>query len=150
VADFSPGDVVVLKSGSMRMLVERVDEDSVAVIWANEGQIGRDVLPLFALNKWEERKWEDRPQRDDRPAPRPWSPRPPRDDSAEGGGDARPPRPFGGPKPGGKPPFKKPFGAKPFGGGDRAGGGGKPFGDRPPRTGMDGKPKAKNFYRKED
>ena len=150
MADFSPGDVVVLKSGSMRMLVERVDEDSVAVIWANEGQIGRDVLPLFALNKWEERKWEDRPQRDDRPAPRPWSPRPPRDDSAEGGGDARPPRPFGGPKPGGKPPFKKPFGAKPFGGGDRAGGGGKPFGDRPPRTGMDGKPKAKNFYRKED
>jgi hypothetical protein len=149
VADFTPGDVVVLKSGSMRMLVERVDEDGVAVIWANEGHIGRDVLPVFALNKWEERKWEDRPQRDDRPAPRPWAPRPPRDDAGAEGGDSRPPRPFGGPKPGGKPPFKKPFGAKPFGGGDRAGGA-KPYGDRPARTGMDGKPKAKNFYRKEE
>jgi uncharacterized protein YodC (DUF2158 family) len=147
VADFTPGDVVVLKSGSMRMLVERMTEDGdVAVIWANEGQIGRDTLPAFALNKWEERKWEDRPQRDDRPA-RPWTPRPPRDDAGEGGGDSRPPRPFGA-KPGGKPPFKKPFG-KPFGGGDRAGGP-KPWGDKPARTGMDGKPKTKNFYRKDD
>jgi uncharacterized protein YodC (DUF2158 family) len=32
VAEFAPGDVVVLKSGSMRMLVERVDGDAVAVV----------------------------------------------------------------------------------------------------------------------
>lgn len=96
-AEFSPGDVVVLKSGSMRMLVERVEGDEVAVVWANEGAIGRDRLPVFALNKW-----EDRPPRD------------------EGRG---PPR--------GRPPGK---------------GGAKP--DRP-KTGMDGKPRQKTYYRKD-
>jgi uncharacterized protein YodC (DUF2158 family) len=132
VAEFEPGDVVVLKSGSMRMLVERIDDKGVAVVWANDGGIGRDVLPVFALNKW-----EDRGPREDRP----FTPRPPRaggDDKPRfGGGDK--PR-FGG---GGKPPF---------GGGDRKPGGGKPFSPRPAggKPGMDGKPRAKNFFRKDE
>jgi len=128
VADFTPGDVVVLKSGSMRMLVERIEGDDVAVVWANDGGIGRDMLPAFALNKW-----EDRGPSEHRGPPR----------------DARPPRPLGGDRPGGG----KPYGPKPaFGdraGGDRAGGdraGGDKFGGKP---GMDGKPRQKNFYRKD-
>ena len=115
MAEFIPGDVVVLKSGSMRMLVESIDGEHVSVVWANDGGIGRDTLPLFALNKW-----EDRGPREDRPAPRSRAPR------AEGD---RPARSFG---------DKKPYGDK------------KSFGDRPPKTGMDGKPKQKTFYRKDD
>ncbi len=135
MAEFSPGDVVVLKSGSMRMLVERIEGDSVAVVWANDGGIGRDVLPAFALNKW-----EDRGPSEHRGPPR----------------DARPPRPFGGgAKFGGdRPGGGKPYGPKPaFGdraGGDRAGGdraGGDRTGGKP---GMDGKPRQKNFYRKDN
>lgn len=114
MTEFSPGDVVVLKSGSMRMLVERVDGDGVAVVWANDGGIGRDTLPAFALNRWEDRG----PPRDDRPA------RPPR--APRGDGDS------------------KPYGDK------RGAGPRKPSGDRPARTGMDGRPKAKTFYRKDD
>jgi uncharacterized protein YodC (DUF2158 family) len=135
VTEFTPGDVVVLKSGSMRMLVERVEGDSVSVVWANDGGIGRDTLPVFALNKWEDRG--------DRPAPRPRAPR-----SDEGGdrpyrpraprgedGDERPARSYGEKKAYGD---KKPYGEK------------KSFGDKPPRTGMDGKPKQKTFYRKDE
>ena len=121
MADFQPGDVVVLKSGSMRMLVERVEGDAVHVLWANEGAIGRETLPLFALNKW-----EDRGPREDRPPFR--------------GGDKGD---RGGPPRGG-------FGDKPRFSGPREGGGGKPFTPRPPKVGMDGKPKAKKFYRKDD
>ena len=129
MADFTPGDVVVLKSGSMRMLVESIEGDAVRVVWANDGGIGRETLPAFALNKW-----EDRGPREDRPAPRP---RPRRDDD-EGDRPAR--KPYGEKKAYGDKPHadKKPYG-------DR-----KPAGDRPPRTGMDGKPKQKTFYRKDD
>lgn len=122
MAELTPGDVVVLKSGSMRMLVERIEGDSVAVVWANDGGIGRDTLPAFALNKW-----EDRGPSEHRGPPR----------------DARPARPFGGDRPGGGKPYgpKPPFSAR--GDGERGGerGGGKP--------GMDGKPRQKNFYRKD-
>jgi uncharacterized protein YodC (DUF2158 family) len=123
LAEFQPGDVVVLKSGSMRMLVESIDGESVGVLWANDGGIGRDTLPAFALKEWEDR------------GPR------------EGGGG----RPFGGPREGGGKPYGpregggKPFaprGDKPF---PAKGGPGGPK----PRTGMDGKPKQKNFYRKD-
>jgi uncharacterized protein YodC (DUF2158 family) len=140
VADITVGDVVVLKSGSMRMIVTAVEGDEVSVLWANEGAIGRETLPAFALNKWEDRApREDRPftPRGDRPftprAPRedgdrPFKPRPPRgDDDGE-----RPARSFGGDRKGGG----KPFGGKPGGFG-----GGKP--------GMDGKPRARGFFRKD-
>lgn len=61
---FKQGDMVVLKSGSMKMLIEAVDGDTVAVIWAHEGKIGRDSVPAFALKKWEERG-DSRPHRRD-------------------------------------------------------------------------------------
>ncbi len=117
MAEFQPGDVVVLKSGSMRMLVESVEGESVGVLWANDGGIGRDTVPAFAL-----KEWEDRGPRDhgDRP----------------GGG-----RSFGGPREGGGKPFA-PKGDRPF----PAKGG--PGGPRP-KTGMDGKTRPKNFYRKD-
>jgi uncharacterized protein YodC (DUF2158 family) len=131
MAAFTPGDVVVLKSGSMRMLVEGVDGERVSVVWANDGGIGRETLPAFALNKW-----EDRGPREDRPA-RPARPRyTPRDEGEEGaGGEDRPARPYGGAKKGGGKPYAA-----------------KPAGDRPykPRTGMDGKPKSKTYFRKDE
>jgi uncharacterized protein YodC (DUF2158 family) len=132
MAAFTPGDVVVLKSGSMRMLVEGVEGERVSVVWANDGGIGRETLPAFALNKW-----EDRGPREERPA-RPARPRyTPRDEGDEGagGGDERPARPYGGAKKGGSKPYAA-----------------KPAGDRPykPKTGMDGKPKSKTFFRKDE
>ncbi|MFN3616191.1 MAG: hypothetical protein ACK4WC_16760, partial [Rubrimonas sp.] len=129
--------------GSMRMIVERVEGDTVTVLWAHEGQIGRDALPAFALNRWEERAQREdrpftpRPPREDRP----FTPRPPRGDhGGRDDEDDRPARPFGGDRKGGG----KPFGAKPggFGGGKPGGFGGKP--------GMDGRPRPRNFYRKDD
>ena len=124
MADFEPGDLVVLKSGSMRMLVESIDGDAVSVLWANDGGIGRDTVPAFALNKWEYRE------------PRP-----------DGGGDRRPAggsKPYGGERKGGAKPYggkddrpQKPYGAKD---------------DRPPKPkpGMDGKPRQKTHFRKDD
>ena len=57
---FKQGDMVVLKSGSMKMMVEAVDGDSAAVIWAHEGRIGRDSVPVFVLKTWEDRGPENR------------------------------------------------------------------------------------------
>jgi uncharacterized protein YodC (DUF2158 family) len=108
VAKFNIGDLVVLKSGSMRMCVEAVDEDVVSTVWCNEGVIGRDNFAPALLNKWEYRE-------DTRGGDR--------------GGD-RGPRPArGGPR-------------------DRGDRGGD---DRPPRkTGWDGKPRDKKYFRKDD
>ncbi len=98
MAKFNVGDLVVLKSGSMRMCVEECTDDSVSTIWCNEGVIGRDTFNPVLMNKWEVR--ED-----------------------SGGGR-------GGPR-----------------GGDRDRGGD----DRPPRkTGWDGKPRDKKYFRKEE
>ncbi|MEM7744666.1 MAG: hypothetical protein AAF409_13250 [Pseudomonadota bacterium] len=123
MSKFNIGDLVVLKSGSMRMCVEDLGEDdAVHTVWCNEGVIGRDTFNPALLNKWEHR--EDHGNRGgDRGGPR-------------GGGGGRP---YGGDRDGG---------GKPFGGGrDRDRGGD----DRPPRkTGWDGKPRDKKFYRKDD
>jgi len=56
------GDLVVLTSGSMRMVVEGVDEGRVACVWCHEGAIGRDAFDAKLLKKWEHRE-EDRPAR---------------------------------------------------------------------------------------
>jgi uncharacterized protein YodC (DUF2158 family) len=61
MAKFQVGDLVVLKSGSMRMCVESVDDEGVATVWCNEGVIGRDRFDPVLLNKWEDRGG-DRPQ----------------------------------------------------------------------------------------
>ena len=124
---FQVGDLVVLKSGSMRMCVEEVEEDeTVQTVWCNEGAIGRDRFNPALLNKWEHREES---------APR----------GAGGGGD-RPSRakPYGGDREGG---------GKPYRGGDRDRGGdrgGDRDPDRPRKTGWDGKPREKKFYRKDD
>jgi len=128
VSKFYIGDLVVLKSGSMRMCVEDVaEDDSVHTVWCHEGIIGRDVFPPALLNKWEYRE-----------------------DHGARGGDR------GGPR--GDRPDRNPGGGKPYGG-EREGGG-KPYGggrgrdrdnDGPPRkTGWDGKPREKKFYRQDD
>ena len=125
MAKFNIGDLVVLKSGSMRMCVEECTDDSVSTIWCNEGVIGRDSFNPALINKWEFRE-----------------------DSGGGArGGGKPPYRGGGDRDGGgKPPYR---------GGDRDRGGDKggPRGDddRPPRkTGMDGKPRDKKYFRKDD
>jgi uncharacterized protein YodC (DUF2158 family) len=102
---FGVGDLVVLASGSMRMVVENVDDGRVACVWCHEGAIGRDAFDARLLKRWEFREDDARPARDAaRPArgerPGPGKPRP-------GDRDERPPRG----KPGwdGKPREKKYF-----------------------------------------
>jgi hypothetical protein len=56
------GDLVVLTSGSMRMVVEGVEGDKVACVWCHEGTIGRDAFDARLLKKWEFRE-EERPAR---------------------------------------------------------------------------------------
>lgn len=56
MSKFELGDLVVLTSGSMRMAVEGVEEDQVAVVWCHEGEIGRDAFHANLLRKWEARE----------------------------------------------------------------------------------------------
>jgi uncharacterized protein YodC (DUF2158 family) len=130
MAKFDIGDLVVLKSGSMRMVVEEVaDDETVQTVWCNEGVIGRDRFSSALLNKWEHR--EDQP----------------RTGGGDRGGDRPRGKPYGGDREGGGKPYR--------GGGDRGGperGGPERGGDgdRPRKTGWDGKPREKKFYRKDD
>lgn len=131
MAKFEIGDLVVLKSGSMRMLVETVHEDeTVSTVWCNEGVIGRDRFAEPLLNKWEHRE-EERPARGGA-RPRGTDDRPPRGRGA----DDRPPR--------GRSEDRGP--PKP-----RARAHDDDKGDRPPRakTGWDGKPREKKYFRKD-
>lgn len=111
---FQQGDMVVLKSGSMKMLVEAVDGETVSLIWAHEGQIGRDTAPASVLKKWEERGDSRGPRRDDDRGPRGGGGRPHGGDR-EGGGkpyrgrDDRDDKPRGKPGWDGKPREKKYF-----------------------------------------
>jgi len=127
VAKFSIGDLVVLKSGSMRMCVESVDDETVSTVWCNEGVIGRDRFDTALLNKWEYRE-----------------------DSGEGG------RGRGGPR-GGRED-REGGGRKPYRDrgereerGDRGDRGGDRGGDeRPRKTGWNGKPRQKKYFRKDE
>ena len=129
MSNYEIGDLVVLKSGSMRMCVEGQDEGGVRVVWCHEGVIGRDVFAPALLNKWEFRE-----------------------ESGHRGGDRgdRGPRHAGGGKPWGG---DREGGGKRYGGDrDRDGGGrggrDRDHDDRPPRkTGWDGKPRDKKYYR---
>ena len=132
MAQFSIGDLVVLKSGSMRMCVEGVEDDVISTVWCNEGVIGRDNFNVALLNKWEFR--EDS-------GPRGGQGGGPRGGDRDGGGHRKGGgKPYGGDRDGGGKPYR--------GGGDR---GGRDRDDGPPRkTGWDGKPRDKKFYRKDD
>jgi uncharacterized protein YodC (DUF2158 family) len=128
MAKFQIGDLVVLKSGSMRMCVEDVGEDeAVQTVWCNEGVIGRDRFNPALLNKWEHR--EDSAHRGT--------------GGGAGAGDRPRGKPYGGDREGG---------GKPYRGGDRdrSDRGGDRDSDRPRKTGWDGKPREKKFYRKDD
>ncbi len=124
MAKFQIGDLVVLKSGSMRMCVEDCTDESVSTIWCNEGVIGRDTFNPALMNKWEYRE-------DSRASDR--------------GGD----RGHGGGKPHGR---DRESGSKPYRGDrDKDRGGDRDRGDdRPRKTGWDGKPRDKKYFRKDD
>jgi hypothetical protein len=126
VSKFEQGDMVVLISGSMRMAVESTEDETVNVVWCHEGRVGRDSFNEKLLNKWEVR--EDRPQHDR--APR-GGDRGGRDDKR--GGGFRGPRDDnrGGPRGRDRDDNR---------GGDRERG----------KTGWDGRPRDKKFFRKED
>ncbi len=150
MSDYKIGDLIVLVSGSMRMAVEAVDGDNIACVWCNEGEIGRDNFDARLVKKWEFRE-------DSAPRGR---------DNDRGGG-----RPFRGDREGGGKPYgnrddrgPRAGGEREGGGykGDRAGGGYKGNrddrdsrggGDRDKpkgKTGWDGKPREKKFFRKDD
>lgn len=144
MSDYKVGDLVVLVSGSMRMGVEAVDGDHVACVWCNEGEIGRDNFDVRLVKKWEFREDQgSRGRGDDR------------------GGDRGGNRPFRGDREGGGKPYGGDRGGR---GGDRDGGGYKGNRDRDDRdnrgggdrdkprgkTGWDGKPREKKFFRKDD
>lgn len=187
MTNFAVGDLVVLKSGSMRMCVETAGEDTVACVWAHEGAIGRDSFSPALLERWvardemprpAPRSFDAEPPRPEAEAPRPYrpAPRPMVDDHAKpyrpAGDGPKPYRPTGdGPKPyrpaGDGPKPYRPAGDKPFrAGGDKPfrAGGDKPYRDGPPKpyrpaaapdgpprkTGWDGKPRDKKFFRKDD
>ncbi len=145
---FSVGDLVILKSGSMRMVVEAVDEGGVVeTVWCNDGVIGRDRFASVLLNKAEERG--ERPQhggfrghRDDRGD---------RDDRGPRGGhrDDRAGRDDRGPR-GGRDDRWAGRDDRGHGGqGGHGGHNGHDRDDRPRRTGWDGKPREKKYFRKD-
>jgi uncharacterized protein YodC (DUF2158 family) len=127
MSQFEIGNIVVLTSGSMKMVVEAVDGDRVQTVWCHEGEIGRDSFHEKLLRVFEFRDDDDRPAR----APRAAGPR-------AGGG-----KPFGGPREG----AGKPYGDKPRRKPAEAAG----DADDKPRvkTGWDGKPREKKFFRKD-
>ena len=59
MSKFETGDMVVLVSGSMRMAVETVEDETVNVVWCHEGKVGRDAFHEALLNKWEVREYNN-------------------------------------------------------------------------------------------
>lgn len=154
MSKFNVGDLVILKSGSMRMCVEDIAEDeTVHTVWCNEGVIGRDVFNPALLNKWEHR--EDSGGQRGGPGGHRGGGKPyggDRDRDGGGGGKR-----FGGrdDRGGNDRGGRDDRGGNDRGGWDRGGrdGGGRDGGnydDRPRKTGWDGKPRDKKFYRKDD
>jgi len=49
--DIKPGDVVTIKSGSIRMVITQVDGDNATVLWADFDSkcIRTEVIPMIAL-----------------------------------------------------------------------------------------------------
>lgn len=145
MANYEIGDLVVLKSGSMRMTVEGVEDGAVAVVWCHEGVIGRDRFETALLNKWEVREdhgghrggdrgrggWQDRGDRGDRGGDRGdrggWHGR---DRDGDRGGDR-----------GGRGGWHDR---------DDRGEGRGGWNDKPRKTGWDGKPRDKKYFRKDD
>ncbi|RMF37269.1 MAG: hypothetical protein D6754_09845 [Alphaproteobacteria bacterium] len=126
MTSYEIGDLVVLTAGSMRMAVEGVDGETVNTVWCHEGRIGRDSFHQKLLKKWEYREESaGRASQGDR----------------DGGGRA-----YRGERSGGGKPWH----------GDRDGGSrdqgsrgrGSSEGSRQ-KTGWDGKPREKKYFRKD-
>ena len=120
--------MVVLISGSMRMTVESVEDEAVNVVWCHEGRVDRDSFHERLLNKWEVRedhrggghRGDDRGHRG---GGKPWQ------DRGERGGER---------------------GEREHGGHGHGGHGGRGRDDRPRgKTGWDGKPREKKYFRKD-
>jgi uncharacterized protein YodC (DUF2158 family) len=101
MSDIKKGDIVVLTSGSMRMAVESITDETVNCVWCNEGTIGRDSFDATLLRKWE--------TRDDDRGGRSSSARTPYKGDREGGGKRYDDKPKGKPGWDGKPREKKYF-----------------------------------------
>lgn len=125
MSSYEIGDLVTLTAGSMRMAVEAVDGDVISTVWCHEGTIGRDNFNVKLLKKWEIREDSGKPSGGKPPYQR-------RDDRGGDRGDR------GGYR--GRD-----------GGDDRGGYRGRDGGDDRPRgkTGWDGKPREKKFFRKD-
>lgn len=134
---FEIGDLVVLTSGSMRMAVERTEGDAVACVWCHEGIIGRDSFDARLLKRWEHRE----------------------EGEGKGGAARSPSRSFRGENEGGGRPYRgersERGSSRPYGEG--AGGtrstrrkSSEEEGEERPRarTGWDGKPREKKYFRK--
>jgi hypothetical protein len=125
----------------MRMAVESVEGEKIACIWCHEGIIGRDAFDARLLKKWEHRE-----------------------ESSESRGTGTG-RPYRGDREGGSRPYRpersspERTSSRPYGDSDtrkpRAprehsaseGGEDRP---RPARSGWDGKPREKKYFRKSE
>ena len=138
MTSFSVGDLVILKSGSMRMVVETITEDGeIATVWCNDGVIGRDVFAPVLLNRAEERQNAHAGHRPNghHHGGHQGGHRGDRDDF-RGHGGHRGERDDRGGHRGGE-----------FRGG--GGGGGRDFDGPPRKQGWDGKPRDKKYFRKD-
>ena len=63
---FSPGDIVMLKSGGQSMTVVSVSEDEVHCLWiGDEGQLFREAIPSVALESLHSDDDEDEEDEDE-------------------------------------------------------------------------------------
>jgi len=49
---FKVGDVVQLKSGGVRMTVERIDGEDISCVWFEGKRVERNAFPVGALQKY--------------------------------------------------------------------------------------------------
>ncbi|MDP2802415.1 MAG: DUF2158 domain-containing protein [Phreatobacter sp.] len=69
---FSPGDIVILKSGGQALTITAIDNDEASCIWlGEEGDLFREAIPLVALqaidpeDEEEEEDEEDEAEKDE-------------------------------------------------------------------------------------
>ena len=53
LVEFKLGEIVSLKSGSMKMVVELIEGDRISTVWCNGGLILRDKFSNILLKKWD-------------------------------------------------------------------------------------------------
>ncbi len=58
MVEYKVGDIVSLRSGSMKMSIELIEDDQISTVWCNEGVILRDKFLATILKKWEQTEEE--------------------------------------------------------------------------------------------